>query len=190
MQVWNAIGLAGEAGEVAEHIKKGVFHQHGIDREKLAKELGDVLWYAAALCTKSGLDMGEVMQANVDKLRKRYPNGYSSEDSKRRVDVDRESIVTFSGVPVDVEPETIGALDALAHAMQGHFAGDDKQANAPAIPETPFVGLRAHVDTALNNLLHAMAIVETMDVDPNISILLGMQIGSMQRLQSLISRAE
>ena len=87
MLVWNAIGLAGEAGEVAELVKKGVFHRHGVDREKLAKELGDVLWYVAALCTKASLDMGEVMQANIDKLRERYPNGYSSEDSKRRVDV-------------------------------------------------------------------------------------------------------
>ena len=89
MLVWNAIGLAGEAGEVAEHIKKGVFHQHGVDRDKLAKELGDVLWYVAALCTKLGLDMGEVMEANIDKLKLRYPAGYSSGDSKRRVDVEQ-----------------------------------------------------------------------------------------------------
>jgi NTP pyrophosphatase (non-canonical NTP hydrolase) len=87
MLVWNAIGLAGEAGEVCEHIKKGVFHQHGIDHEKLAKELGDVLWYVAALATKAHLDMGEIMQGNIDKLRLRYPDGYSSEDSLRRVDV-------------------------------------------------------------------------------------------------------
>ena len=97
MQVWNAIGLAGEAGEVAELIKKGVFHQHGVDRQKLAKELGDVLWYAAALCTKAGLDMGEVMQVNIDKLRERYPNGYSSEDSKRRVDVQEEWLLRAAG---------------------------------------------------------------------------------------------
>lgn len=153
MLVWNALGLTGEAGEVAEHIKKGVFHRHGIDRAQLKKEIGDTLWYAAALCTKLELDMGEVMQANIDKLRQRYPAGYSSADSQRRVDV-------------------------------------DGQADAPAVPETPFVGMRAHVDTALYNLLHAMAIVETMEVDPNISILLGMQIGSMQRLQSLINRAD
>ena len=89
MLVWNAIGLAGEAGEVAEHIKKGVFHQHGVDRDKLAKEIGDVLWYAAAICTKIGIDLGDVMQANIDKLKLRYPAGYSSGDSKRRVDVEQ-----------------------------------------------------------------------------------------------------
>ena len=89
MLVWNAIGLAGEAGEVAELVKKGVFHRHGIDdefRQKMKKELGDVAWYMAALCTKLDLDMGEVMQANIDKLLERYPNGFSSVDSVKRVD--------------------------------------------------------------------------------------------------------
>ncbi len=88
MLVWNAIGLAGEAGEVAELVKKGVFHQHGVDRTKLEKELGDVLWYVAALCTKAGIDMGDVMQKNIDKLRMRYPEGFSSVASQKRVDVD------------------------------------------------------------------------------------------------------
>ena len=87
MAVWDAIGLAGEAGEVADHIKKGVFHQHGIDLPKLEKELGDTLWYVAALCTTLGLDLSEIMQANIEKLKLRYPNGYSPEDSKRRVDM-------------------------------------------------------------------------------------------------------
>ena len=88
--VWNAIGLAGEAGEVAELVKKGVFHQHGLDREALARELGDALWYIAALCTVAGLDLGAVMEANVIKLSIRYPNGFSSADSQARVDVDHD----------------------------------------------------------------------------------------------------
>ena len=86
MLVWNALGLAGEAGEVAELVKKGILHQHGLDRERLKKELGDVLWYAAALCTRLDLDMGAVMQANIDKLLERYPEGFSATDSRRRVD--------------------------------------------------------------------------------------------------------
>lgn len=84
MLVWNAIGLAGEAGEVAEHIKKGVFHQHGVDVDKMKKELGDVLWYVAALCTKMGISMDEVMALNVAKLKERYPDGYSPADSRNR----------------------------------------------------------------------------------------------------------
>lgn len=84
MLVWNAIGLAGEAGEVAEHVKKGVFHEHGIDELKLKKELGDVCWYVAAICTKLGIDLGDVMAANIDKLKQRYPQGWSAEDSINR----------------------------------------------------------------------------------------------------------
>ena len=84
MIVWNAIGLAGEAGEVAEHVKKGVFHSHGIDKDKLVKELGDCLWYIAALCTKLDVSMDEVMQRNIEKLRERYPQGWSSADSINR----------------------------------------------------------------------------------------------------------
>lgn len=87
MIIWNAIGLAGEAGEVADTVKKGILHQHGLDRDKMRKELGDVLWYVAALCTKLDMDMGEVMAANIDKLRARYPDGYRPVDSIARVDV-------------------------------------------------------------------------------------------------------
>lgn len=87
MLVWNAVGLAGESGEVAEIAKKGVFHRHGVDCEKLKKELGDVLWYVAGVCTTMGFDMSEIMQENIDKLKVRYPNGYNSADSMKRVDV-------------------------------------------------------------------------------------------------------
>ncbi len=84
MLVWNALGLVGEAGEVAEHIKKAIFHRHKLDREKLKKELGDVLWYAAALCTNLDLTMEEVMASNIEKLKQRYPDGFSSDASVNR----------------------------------------------------------------------------------------------------------
>lgn len=87
MLVWNAIGLAGEAGEVADHIKKGVFHDHGIDKEKLIKELGDVLWYVAALATKIDMPLADIMERNIAKLKQRYPDGFKAEDSISRVDV-------------------------------------------------------------------------------------------------------
>lgn len=86
MLVWNALGLAGEAGEVADDIKKGVLHRHGIDRQRLKKELGDVMWYVAAICTKLELPLEEVMSANIEKLNARYPDGYTSADSVKRVD--------------------------------------------------------------------------------------------------------
>lgn len=87
MLVWSAIGLSGEAGEVADLVKKGVFHRHGVDRDKLVKELGDVLWYVAGLCTTMGLNMSDVMAQNIDKLKVRYKDGYSSQASMERIDL-------------------------------------------------------------------------------------------------------
>lgn len=87
MVIWAGFGLAGEAGEVVELIKKGIFHRHGLDREKVKKELGDCLWYIAAICTKLDLDLTEVMEDNIAKLKLRYPDGFSSNDSIIRIDV-------------------------------------------------------------------------------------------------------
>ena len=75
------VGLTGEAGEVAELFKKGFFHGQGIDIEKLKKELGDVLWYVAAISTRVGLSLAEIMQHNVDKLKARYPKGFDVDRS-------------------------------------------------------------------------------------------------------------
>lgn len=87
MILWDAIGLSGEAGEVADLVKKGILHQHGLNTEKLQEELGDVLWYVAALCTTMDFDMSKIMEDCITKLKRRYPQGYSSTDSKKRVDV-------------------------------------------------------------------------------------------------------
>ncbi len=81
-----ALGLSGESGEVADHIKKHVGHGHALDREGVAKELGDTLWYLAMLSYQMGYQLSDVMDMNVEKLRKRYPNGFSQADSIARVD--------------------------------------------------------------------------------------------------------
>lgn len=86
MIVWNAIGLSGEAGEVSELVKKGIFHEHGLDMEKLKKEIGDVLWYAAGLCTVCNINFEDVMNQNIEKLKARYPDGFSSERSISRIE--------------------------------------------------------------------------------------------------------
>jgi NTP pyrophosphatase (non-canonical NTP hydrolase) len=78
------LGLAGEAGEVVELIKKHIGHGHAIDLEKIDKELGDVLWYVAALCEVLGIDMGDVMFNNNVKLRRRYPEGFDPARSQDR----------------------------------------------------------------------------------------------------------
>jgi NTP pyrophosphatase (non-canonical NTP hydrolase) len=71
-----ALGLAGEAGEVVELIKKARFHGKPYDVESIKKELGDVLWYLNQMAFAHGLTLAEVAQANADKLRARYPNGF------------------------------------------------------------------------------------------------------------------
>lgn len=81
-----ALGLTGESGEVADIIKKWVFHGHSLDRMELKKELGDVLHYLSGLCTIHHFTLEEVATANIEKLMKRYPSGFSTERSVNRVD--------------------------------------------------------------------------------------------------------
>lgn len=81
-----ALGLVGEGGEVADEIKKVVFHGHELDRDKLEKELGDVFHYLAGMATLLDLSLEDVATANLAKLAERYPMGFSSEDSVKRVD--------------------------------------------------------------------------------------------------------
>ena len=81
---WNALGVAGEAGEVADLIKKHVGHGHALDGAKLTRELGDVLWYVAALAHDIGVDLSEVAAVNVEKLKARYPDGWDPARSQNR----------------------------------------------------------------------------------------------------------
>ncbi len=81
-----ALGLTGEAGEVADVIKKHLFHATPLDQDALAKELGDCLWYIGAFATVLGLSLDEIAQRNVDKLRKRYPEGFDTERSRNRIE--------------------------------------------------------------------------------------------------------
>ncbi|MBN1937571.1 MAG: nucleoside triphosphate pyrophosphohydrolase family protein [Anaerolineae bacterium] len=83
--IYTALGLTGESGEVAEMIKKAFFHAHPLDKEKLSKELGDVLWYLAVMADGLGIPLEQIAQENVDKLRQRYPEGFSEERSLNRV---------------------------------------------------------------------------------------------------------
>ncbi len=79
-----ALGLTGEAGEVSDMIKKHIFHGHDLDRDELIKELGDVCWYVALLCTAIDVDLSDVMTRNINKLKMRYPEGFSESASINR----------------------------------------------------------------------------------------------------------
>lgn len=71
-----ALGLAGEAGEVVEMIKKWRFHGLSLDNALLRKELGDVLWYLSRLADATQGEFDGVAADNIKKLEKRYPRGF------------------------------------------------------------------------------------------------------------------
>lgn len=79
-----ALGVAGEAGEVADIVKKAFGHGQPLDFDHLAEELGDVLFYVAALADAAGASLSDVANFNVEKLRRRYPDGFSTERSMNR----------------------------------------------------------------------------------------------------------
>lgn len=78
------MGLNGEAGECIDIVKKHLFQGHPLDTDKLVDELGDVLWYVAITADGIGVPLEDIMQHNIDKLRKRYPEGFDAERSIHR----------------------------------------------------------------------------------------------------------
>ena len=78
------MGLCGESGEVIDLVKKHLAQGHELDTEKMAKELGDVAWYLAETATAIGYPLEDIFQINIDKLKKRYPEGFSTEKSVNR----------------------------------------------------------------------------------------------------------
>jgi NTP pyrophosphatase (non-canonical NTP hydrolase) len=79
-----ALGLS-EAGELQNKLKKYLYHGHLLDKAEIKEELGDLLWYMAAIATTLDIDLTDVATENIEKLKKRYPNGYSDKDSRERV---------------------------------------------------------------------------------------------------------
>ena len=80
------MGLCGESGEAIDIVKKWLAQGHELDRDKLAKELGDIAWYLAETATALGLDLDDIFAANIEKLKRRYPEGFDAERSIHRSD--------------------------------------------------------------------------------------------------------
>ena len=78
------LGLCGESGEVVELYKKHIAHGHSLDLGKLAKELGDVLWYVSSIASGYDLSLEDIATANIAKLKARYPDKFSVERSINR----------------------------------------------------------------------------------------------------------
>ena len=82
----SVIGLCGEAGEAIDIVKKWMAHGHELDRDHLAKELGDIAWYLAEAATALDLSLDDILQANIEKLKKRYPQGFDTARSQNRTE--------------------------------------------------------------------------------------------------------
>jgi NTP pyrophosphatase (non-canonical NTP hydrolase) len=80
------IGLTEEAGEVAGVIKKELYHGHPRDDSKFLSECGDALFYLTCLLYDRGFTLEHAMLSNIEKLKRRYPNGFSGNDSIHRKD--------------------------------------------------------------------------------------------------------
>lgn len=79
------MGLNGESGECIDIYKKNLFQGHAeLDREHLAEELGDVAWYLAEAAYAIGYSLDDILEMNIKKLEKRYPNGFEAERSVNR----------------------------------------------------------------------------------------------------------
>ena len=78
------MGLCGESGEAIDIVKKWLAQGHELDREKLAKELGDIAWYLAETAWALDIPLEDILRANIEKLRARYPEGFSAERSINR----------------------------------------------------------------------------------------------------------
>ncbi len=80
----SVMGLCGESGEAIDIVKKWLAQGHELDKKHLAEELGDIAWYLAEAATALDLPLEEILQANIDKLKQRYPKGFETEKSQNR----------------------------------------------------------------------------------------------------------
>jgi NTP pyrophosphatase (non-canonical NTP hydrolase) len=101
------IGMSGEVGELSGAIEKWLYYGQELDLINVKEEIGDLMWYIAEMCNALGLDMGSLMEANIRKLRVRYPDKFSEEKAKeenRNREVERtrmSDMVEISTTPPD-----------------------------------------------------------------------------------------
>jgi NTP pyrophosphatase (non-canonical NTP hydrolase) len=92
------IGLQGELGEIADPLKKHLWHGHEVDLAHLQEEIGDVMWYLATLCTALDIALAETLIHSVEKLFRHYPMGFSSKRSLNRTKWDDAESQTSEGM--------------------------------------------------------------------------------------------
>lgn len=112
-----ALGMCGEAGEVADIIKKHLHQGHELAVDKLKEEAGDQLFYIAHLCNIMGWKMEDLAKGNVAKLKKRYPRGFNVADSVKRSD---------AFVP-EADPKLNGTQPKWPVVLGQHWRDKDKR---------------------------------------------------------------
>ena len=80
----SVMGLCGESGEAIDIVKKWLAQGHELDKEHLAKELGDIAWYLAECAFALEIPLEDILAANIEKLKKRYPEGFEARRSLKR----------------------------------------------------------------------------------------------------------
>jgi len=80
----SVMGLCGESGEAIDIVKKWFAQGHELDKEHLKKELGDIAWYLAEAATALDTSLDDIFAANIDKLKKRFPDGFETKLSENR----------------------------------------------------------------------------------------------------------
>lgn len=89
------LGVTSEAGELSDHLKRHTFYGTPFDAGNVKEECGDLLWYIALICRTCGFTLEEVMEANIAKLKRRFPEGFTEHHALNR-DLENEMEV-FNG---------------------------------------------------------------------------------------------
>ncbi len=87
------LGVAGEVGDLAGCIKKTIYHGND-QRAGIRENIGDTMWYLAMICNFFGWSLEDILAENVEKLKKRYPKGFTQKDASRsgtRIDWNEKS---------------------------------------------------------------------------------------------------
>lgn len=89
-----AVGLATESGEILDALKKFAFYNKPLDRVNIIEELGDIMWYCAILADELGVTFEEIMDKNIRKLKKRYPEKFDTELAvERNLEEERRALM-------------------------------------------------------------------------------------------------
>lgn len=111
-----SMGLCSEAGELVGMLKQHFYQGHEFDLENFKEEIGDMFWYVSNLCSTKGILLSDCMIGNIEKLQKRYPDGFTPADSIARVDVAKED---------DKRP--CDGCDSLDNCLKQNIGCDEKR---------------------------------------------------------------